>query len=166
MQLGPAHREAIREIFLRRRFEYSAREAARLLRLTLGEFLAWQEVGQLNVVRRRKRKQLGGPRHPMVSWQELASAAMLRWTVMEIHDALGKDADRVMPRLLRPSELKAVRLPEYQLRLLEELARRAGVTVEEYLYEALLDLETSHPAEEIEKLLPGFTDAMKFPDVQ
>ena len=163
--LPPSHRAAIREIFLRRRTEYSAHDAAQLLRLTLGEFLSWTDAGRLDVKRRRKRKQLGGPRHALVTWQELASAATVRWTVMEIHDALGAEANRVLPRLLRPVELKSLRLPEYLVRLLEELARNEGVSVEQYLYTAMLDLEVAADPKVLESLLPGFAEAIHFPDV-
>ena len=142
------------------------REAANLLRLNLGETLAWVESGQLHVERRRKRKQLGGARHEMVKWNDLASAAMLRWNVMQIHDALGEDANRVLPRLLRPVELKTIRLPEYQVRMLETLAQDAGVSVDEFVFASLLALETAGSPDEIEKLLPGFKEAMAFPDVQ
>jgi len=163
--LPPTHREAIRTIFLRRRPEYTTREAAQLLRLTVGDFLALIERGVLDVQVRRKRKQLGGRRQALVSWNELASAAMLRWTVMQIHDALGKDADRALPRLLHPVELKSVRLPRYQVELIERLARNAGVSVEEYVYTALLGIEAAQSHAEIERVLPGFTEAVEFPNV-
>jgi hypothetical protein len=162
--LPPTHREAIREIFLRRRTEYTTRDAARLLRMTLGEFLALVTSGVLDAQVRRKKKQLGGPRQAMVRWSELASAAMLRWTIVQIHDALGKEANRVLPSLLRPVELKSVRLPEYQVRLLETLARNAGVTVEEYVYTSLLSLEAAESVEALERLLPGFHEAITFPN--
>ena len=162
--LPPTHRAAIRQIFLQRRREYTTQEAANLLRLKLGEFLAWIEDGLLDIEVRRKRRQLGGPRHVLIPWKELASAALLRWTVMQVHDALGKEARWVLPRLLRPVELKDVRLPEYQVRLLETLATDAGVTVEEYVYTALLDLEVAGDRKTIERLLPGFTAAMQFPE--
>jgi hypothetical protein len=47
-------------------------------------------------------------------WSEL-SAAMLRWSILQIQDALGSEANAVLPRLFRPAELKKVRLPEYQV---------------------------------------------------
>jgi hypothetical protein len=96
------HRKAIRAIFLQRRAEYTTREAANLLRIGLGELLAWTENGRLHVEFKRKKRQLGGPRHSMVPWKELASAAMLRWTVVQIHDALGGEANGILPRLCRP----------------------------------------------------------------
>jgi hypothetical protein len=105
-----------------------------------------------------------GPSAPSVTWNELASAAMLRWTVIQIHDALGDEANRVLPRLLRPVELKPLRLPEYQVRLVEEFAREAGSSVEAYIYEQLLAVEAAGNADEIELLLPGFKEAMRFPD--
>lgn len=141
------------------------KEAASLLRLNLGEALAWVESGQLHVEVRRKRKQLGGARHSLVKWNELASAAMVRWNIMQIHEALGEDANRVLPRLLRPVTLKSLRLPEYQVRLLETLAQDSGVSVDEYVFTALLNLETAGDPDEIEKLLPGFKDAIEFPHV-
>jgi hypothetical protein len=137
-----------------------------LLRLTVGEFLSWTDAGRLDVKRRRKRKQLSGPRRELVSWEELASAATVRWTVMEIHDALGDEANRVLPRLLRPVELKSLRLPEYLVRLLESLATNEGVSVEEYLYTAMLDLEVAGDPDPLESLLPGFKEAMRFPGVE
>jgi hypothetical protein len=163
--LPPTHREAIREIFLKRRSEYTTREAASLLRLGLGELIAWIENGTLHVESKRKRKQLGGPRHSLVPWKELASAAMLRWTVLQIHDALGSEANGVLPRLFRPAELKAVRLPEYQIRLLETLAQNKGVSLEQYICDALQAIEVAADPDTMEKLLPGFKEAVMFPDV-
>lgn len=83
---------------------------------------------------------------------------------MQIHDALGSDASGVLPRLLRPIELKSLRLPEYLIRLLEALATKEGVTVEDYLYTAMLDLEVAADPVVLETLLPGFTEAIRFPD--
>lgn len=163
--LPPTHREAIREIFLKRRAEYTTYEAAQLLRLGLGEMLSLIENGTLHADVRRKHRQLGGPRHALMPWSELASAAMLRWSILQIHDALGSEANAVLPRLFRPAELKRVRLPEYQVRLLETLAQNAGVDLNEYIYGALLGLEVAADPETMEKLLPGFTEAIRFPDV-
>jgi hypothetical protein len=163
--LPNTHREAIREIFLRRRSEYTTKEAASLLRLGLGDVLNLIENGTLHADVKRKRRQLGGPRHSLISWNELASAAMLRWTVLQIHDALGEAANRTLPRLFRPAELKKVRLPEYQVRLLETLAQNKGVSLDEYIYDALLSLEVAADPDVMEKLLPGFNEAMRFPDV-
>jgi hypothetical protein len=165
-RLPPTHREAIRAIFLRRRLEYTMQEAAQLLRLRLGEVLAWVEENSLHVERRRKRRQLGGRRRAMVEWRELASAAMQRWTIVQIHDALGEEANRVLPRLFRPVELRSIRLPEYQMRLLETLALHEGVTLEEYVYDTLLDLEVAADPDTLERLLPGFKEAMAFPEAE
>lgn len=159
------HREATREIFLRRRSEYTVQQAASLLRLTVGDMLALIEDGTLHAVVKRKRKQLGGPRHTLVLWNELASAAMLRWTVVQIHDALGSEADSVLPRLFRPAELKAIRLSEYLVRLLQALANQQRVSLEEYVYTALLEVEVAADPETMEKLLPGFKEAIEFPNV-
>jgi hypothetical protein len=87
--LPPTHREAIREIFLRRRVEYTPKEVARLLLLNLGEVFAMIESGTLHADVRRKRRQLGGPRLAWVEWNELASAALLRWTVVQVQTPSG-----------------------------------------------------------------------------
>lgn len=163
--LPPTHREAIREIFLRRRIEYTVTQAASALRLGVGDVLTLVQNGTLDATVKRKRKQLGGPRHTLLTWHEVASAAMLRWTIVQIHDALGKDANRVLPSLYRPVELGKVRLPEYLVRLLEALAQQACVSLEEYIYGALLDLEVAADPDTMEKLLPGFREAIRFPDV-
>jgi hypothetical protein len=164
--LHPSHREAIREIFILRRPEYTTWQAAQLLRINVGEVLALIDRGTLYADVKRKRGQLGGPRHALIPWQELASIALLRWTVVQIHDALGQDADSVLPPLLRPAELKAVRLPEYLIRLLETLAHGAKVSLEEYIYSVLLGLEVTADPDAMEKLLPGFKAAIRFPDVE
>ena len=161
--LPPTHREAIREIFLRRRIEYTTQQAAQLLRLSVGEFYAWIDRGVLHVERRRKRRQLGGRRNALVTWKELASVAMLRWTPMEIHDALGKEAATTLPRLLRPVEFKGVRLPEYLIRLIEHRAQRERVTVEAFVYTTLLALEAEVDSDEIAQL-PGVKEAISFPN--
>lgn len=62
-----------------------------------------------------------------------------------------------------PVELKSVRLPEYQIRLLETLSQHAGVTVEEYVYASLLSLEVVASPDAIERSLPGFREALTFP---
>ena len=161
--LPPTHREAIREIFLHRRPEYTVQQAASLLRLNLGEVLGMLERRELDAPVGRKRKQLGGWKRSLISWKELASAALIRWPVVQVHDALGADANRVLPRLLRPVEMQSLRLPEYQVRLLETWAKREGVTVEQYLSDALLRVEVEADLNVIEKLLPGFREAMEFP---
>lgn len=161
----PAHRAAIRQIFLQRRPEYTPQQLATLLRMNLGEVLTLIHHDVLHAEVKRKKKQLGGARHTLIAWSEVASYAMVRWTVMQIHDALGEHAQHVLPRLLWPQEVEAVRLPLYQVRLLESLAARDGVSIEEFLFGSLLHLETTVGLDEIERLLPGYGEAMEFPHV-
>lgn len=154
--------EAIRHIFLHRRSEYSPREAASLLGLTAPELRSWIDSGRLEIERRPSRARAGAPRG-VVSWQELASAALLRWTVLRIHDALGDDAGRVLPRLLRPVELGPLRFPEYQLRLIEIHAEAERASVEDYVHSQLLSVEVAADPDAIERLVPGFREAIAFP---
>lgn len=159
-----SEREAIRELFLKRRREYSMKDAARLLGLTMSDAIAWVKGGSLHVERRRGRKQLGGISKEFVTWKDLASAALLRWTVMQIHDALADEANHVLPPLLRPVELVGIQLPAYQVKLLQMLANRAGVMMDEFIHEALLSVEVECSIEDFEQMLPGFTEAITFPE--
>lgn len=163
LRLPDSHRKAIREIFLRRRIEYTPEQAASLLRMNLGEVLSLIRRGVLHADVKRKRRQLGGPRRALIQWSELASYSLVRWNVLQIHDALGENANSVLPRLLRPVELKSLRLPEYQVRLIEALATRDGVSIEEFVSGALLHLEIANDPNELEKLVPGLKEAMRFP---
>ena len=163
--ISAIHRAAIRELFLHRRTEYTTQQAANLLRLNVGEVLALIDAGSLHANVKRKRRQLGGRKRALITWHELASAAMLRWTVMQINDALGERARNVLPRLLWPVELESVRLPEYQVRLITVLAEHEGVSFEEFVHNALLHVETAKTPEEMERLVPCIRDALAFPDV-
>ena len=162
-RLPDSHRKAIRVIFLRRRIEYTPEQAANLLRMNLGEVLSLIKRGVLHADVKRKRRQLGGPRRALIPWGEIASYSLVRWNMMQIHDALGEEANSVLPRLLRPVEVKSLRLPEYQVRLIETLAKRDGVSFEEFILGALLHLEIANDPEELEKLVPGLKEAMRFP---
>lgn len=156
-----SEREAIRTIFLRKRIEYTTQEAAQLLRVNLGDVLRWIEEGTLHVEWKRKRRQLGGPRNAILPWSELATAAMRRWTVHRIAEALGRDVARVLPQLLRPAE-RTYSLPEYQVRLLEALALERGQSASEYLSAVLRTVEAMMPPERTERMVPGISDALAF----
>jgi hypothetical protein len=86
---------------------------------------------------------------------------MRRWTLADIHDALGADAATVLPPLL---SLRAVtvRLPEYMVRALETVAVEEGMTLDGALHGELIDFAGTMAAR-IEKKVPGFRRAYFYP---
>ncbi|HUR79557.1 MAG TPA: hypothetical protein VM733_02240, partial [Thermoanaerobaculia bacterium] len=85
-----------------------------------------------------------------------------RWTLQDIFEALGKDAARVMPELLRPTEF-TITVPEYIVLGLRSIARRAGQDVSAFLTGELADL-VEPQANALKTEIPGFGAALSFPD--
>ncbi len=98
------------------------------------------------------------------TWRQLACIALRRWTLAEIHDALGDDAATVLPPLLMLRSL-TVRLPEYLVRALETIAAEDGTTVEGCLEGELMDFAGTI-ASRIETAIPGFRRAYLFPGME
>jgi hypothetical protein len=163
MRLRPTDRLALRELFLRRRIEYTTHDAARLLRLNLGEVLAMIETGKIHAETRRKRRQLGGCREALILWPDLAAAALRQWTPVQVFDALGERAREILPDLFRPVALRNVRLPAYQVRFLEAIARDSRVTLEACIYAAIHATVASGDPKAIDRLVPGAWEAISFP---
>jgi len=94
--------------------------------------------------------------------EELIAAAMRRWPQVEIEEALGEDASRVLPEALRLVELRA-RIPRYQKAMLHYLARRDETTMDDVLARELEDVACAH-AEELSSAVPGFDVALAWPE--
>ena len=47
---------------------------------------------------------------------------------------------------------------------INHLAHRAALDVNEFMWRALLDMIRSGPVEDIERVVPGFTVALHYPD--
>ena len=95
------------------------------------------------------------------TWQQLAFIAMRRWTLAEIHEALGADASRVLPPMLTLRRV-TVRLPEFIVRALEMVADDEGVTLDAALHGEMIDFAGTMAAR-IEKKVPGFRRAYFYP---
>src|SRR3954453_9512044 len=95
------------------------------------------------------------------TWRQAACAAMQRWTLAEIHDALGDAAVDVLPPLL---SLRAVtvRLPEFIIRALETVAAEHNTTLDGALHGELIDFAGS-VAGYMEAKVPGYQRAYLFP---
>ena len=151
--MKPEERERIRDLFLSPCNSYPAAEAARLTDGDADALLQRIETGELDaqqcyVLERREVLHLG----------------LERWPLETIYQALGHDAEGILPPLLRPEELR-VGVPAYAIRVLEYAASKAATTTEEVLRELLHDyaLSMRDNAEENDEAIPGLAEALFFP---
>ena len=99
-----------------------------------------------------------------VSKEEMIATAMRTWPQAVIEEALGDDAARLLPEAIRLVELRA-RVPRYQRDMLRWLARRNETSVDEVLTRELEDVACAH-AEELAAAVPGFAEAMAWPEME
>lgn len=143
-------REAIRYLFLVKREHYTVSEAAALLRWTRAELAAEIAASELRRVNDTS----------LVSWHALAVLASTQWSYESIEEALGAAAS-VLPSLLRLEELH-VRIPRYQIVVINTAARNQKTTVNSFLARYLLDLSTNE-APSLIRSTPGFREAFMWP---
>jgi hypothetical protein len=102
---------------------------------------------------------------PLARWvtrQELTAKALELWSRESIEEALGADAESVLPRAVRLAELRA-RIPHYQVSMLEYFAGQQQTTVSEVLTRELEGVASAH-AVELTAAVPGFGAALSWPD--
>lgn len=149
----------IRSLFLKRRESYSTAEAARFTNLKRDELIRRiEEDGEIEPVRAEY----------WIAWQDVVRLALERWPLDVVYAALGDRADEALPSMLRLENFTA-RIPVYVIRLLEHAAAREKTTIQEYLRRELRELaegENMKPgaADELEAKIPGFHEALFFPD--
>jgi hypothetical protein len=146
-------REHIRAVFLRRKEVYSLGEVARLTGMQPAELRREVRAGL------RDASKAGGLWR--FTWRQLAYVAFSRWTLAEIHEALGADAEKVLPPLLTLRSV-TVRLPEYILQALETIAADDGMTLDESLHEELIDFAGT-VSSRVGERIPGYRRAYMFP---
>ncbi|MEA2417509.1 MAG: hypothetical protein QOI58_4166 [Thermoanaerobaculia bacterium] len=95
------------------------------------------------------------------AWRQAAYVAMDRWSLVEIQDALGTDAARVLPPLLALRAV-TVRLPEYIIRAFEVIAADGGTTVDAALGSELIEFAGAHLTD-LQTTIPGYRQAYLFP---
>lgn len=154
--LEPAKREAIRTVFLHRQESYTLPEVARLTGVSSGRLR--REV----VADRRDASKVRG--RWRFAWRQLAYLAMARWTLAEIHEALGDDAADALPPLLTLRAV-TVQLPEYVLRALETIATDDGATLDDSLYAELIDFAGA-VSSRIGHRIDGYRRAYLFPGLE
>lgn len=143
----------IRELFLQRKPSYRLSEAARLLGLTRGKLERDARADQEDAYR------VNGRWH--FTWRQVAHLAFRRWSLAEIHDALGCDAAETLPPLLTLREI-TLRLPEYLLRAIEHEASSSDTTIDDWLHHELVDFAGT-VADRMERAVPGFRRAYFYP---
>ena len=94
----------------------------------------------------------------------MQAEGLLGWTRRQVHvieDALGDDADGILPRAIRSAELR-VRLPRHHIDMLHYRADQQETTVSGVLERELDGIASAH-IEELSAALPGFAEAMAWP---
>lgn len=146
-------RYQIRRIFVTARRSYTPRDAGRALGISIGKILDRIRGGEYEFD-----EQTG-----LIPWWQVAQIAMELWPLTTIYAALGNEAATALPALLKPVEL-SVKIPAFQVRLLEFNAVRLGMDVSEYLRSQVFDFASIPDAREIDRECPGFLVAFTFPE--
>jgi hypothetical protein len=146
-------RTRIQALFLRPAESYRLSEAARLIGVSSGVLRREAEADQRDAYRSNGSWQF--------TWRQVAYIALRRWTLAEIHDALGADASTVLPPLLSLRTL-TIQLPEYIVRAVETMATEDATTVDDWLQRELVDFAGT-VVERMEPVIPGYRCAYLFP---
>jgi hypothetical protein len=152
-ELHRAEQQHIRTLFLHRQPTYRLSEAARLLGMTRGALEREARADQTDAYRVNGRWRF--------TWRQVAYIALRRWSLAQIHDALGTDAVTVLPPLLAMRTL-TVQLPEYLLRAVEHEAKGSDRSIDDWLQRELVDF-ASTVVNRMERVVPGFRRAYFFP---
>ena len=153
MRIEVSEKECIRRLFLNCQPAYRLSEAARLIGVSPGVLRREAEADDREAYRSN-----GSWRF---SWRQLAYIAFRRWSLAEIHEALGPEASRVLPPLLALRTI-SIRLPEYLVCAIELEAAADDTTVDEWLYRELVDFAGT-VAVRMERSLPGYRRAYLYP---
>lgn len=146
----------IRELFLQRKPSYQLSEAGRLLGMTRKQLEREARADHEDAYRTNGRWRF--------TWRQVAYLAFRRWSLAEIHEALGCDAAGVLPPLLTLRSV-TVRLPEYLVRAIEHEATRDDMTFDDWLHHELVDFAGT-VADRMERAVPGFRRAYFFPGAE
>jgi len=143
----------IRELFLHRQPSYRLSEAARLLSMTRGRLEREARADHEAAYRVNGRWRF--------TWRQLAYLAFRRWSLCDIHEALGIDAVAVLPPLLSLRTI-SIRLPEYLVQAIEHSAVSDDTTVDNWLHHELVDFAGT-VVDRMENVIPGYRRAYLFP---
>jgi hypothetical protein len=131
---GDVQREHIRAVFLHPVESYALREVAQLTGMSENRLRREVRAGDRDACR--------NGRVWRFTWRQVVYVAMDRWTLVEIHEALGSDAATVLPPLLALRSV-TIRLPEYIVLALEAVAAEKSTTLDGALHGELTDFAGS-----------------------
>ena len=154
--LEPDAISRIRHIFLYERPHVSISTATVLLGWTRRQMTDAIAAGEVDLMTT-----------PLGKWfwrEELWAKALETWPLDVIEDALGDDADRVLPNAVRTAELR-VRLPRHHVAMLTYRAEQEATTISGVLAKELDALASAH-AEELSAVIPGFAAALAWPGAE
>lgn len=154
--LEPVVIRRIRHIFLHPRPHVSISQATDLLGWSRERMTAAIDAGEIVLMQT-----------PLGKWvwrEELMAKALEAWTREAIEEALGAEAEAVLPHAARLAELRA-RIPRYQLAMLEYFAEEQQTTVSDVLTRELEGVASEH-AQVLVAVVPGFAAALAWPDAE
>jgi hypothetical protein len=154
--LDPDIIDRIRHIFLHPRPHVSISQATALLGWTWRQMNEAIESGDVELMTT-----------PIGKWfwrHELMSKALETWPLHVVEEALGNDADSVLPQAIRTKELR-VRLPRHHVDMLEYRAGQERITVSGVLARELDGIASAH-AEELSAAIPGLAEALAWPEAE
>lgn len=146
--------EHIRAIFLHREPYVTKKEAAALLGWSFGQLKLAIAEGDIETYHT-----CGGIRIPLA---EVAAIARERWQPAMIEEALGADAAAILPAPLWTRTI-TVRLPRYQVAVLDHFAQKEGVTVDAIVARRVDGLMSEH-SEDLAGVIEDFGVALNWPE--
>lgn len=135
--------ESIRAIFLHRDPYVTKRAAATMLRCTVAEIKVAIAAGDVEAS-----DTCSGERLPL---HEVAKLARSRWQVVAIEEALGEDAQAILPPVLWTRPI-ALRLARYHVQMLDHCAKRGGLPIDAIAARALDDFMVAHHDELVDAI--------------
>ena len=152
--LIPDVAEHIRAIFLHREPYVTKKEAAALLGWSFGQLKLAITEGDIETY-----ETCAGVRIPLA---EVAAIARERWQPAMIEEALGADAAAILPAPLWTRTI-TVRLPRYQVAVLDHFAAKEGVTVDAIVARRVDGLMSEH-SEDLAGVIEDFGVALNWPE--
>jgi hypothetical protein len=144
----------IRSIFMNRRESYGLNEVRRLTGRSPESIRCAVRDGEMAASH--------GADDYRLTWPQVARIAVDLWGMEAIEDELGPvKASYILPPLVR-METITLRLPRYQVAMLQELAKRRESSANRIVADALLPM--AHDSRDVmEAAIPGFAEAIDFP---
>jgi len=156
--VGSERRYRIRRIFLNRQDWYMPRLVTRLTGILPARVRAMIETGELEAVPAEK----PWDKSWRIRWPQLAALALDIWPIEVIEQELGEEAAQVLPPLVRTIP-GSMRLPRYLVAMLQTLEKRDGIAPSRRIADALALIAEEYAAS-LEEEIPGFREAMNFPE--